>query len=263
MPPKGSKKEGSYITVKCPCGKFFDVHKSSVMSGGGKYCSKNCMNKHRGDVVKEKDNLVGKIFGKLTVIEFAQMSKHRTRQWRCICECGKEKIIEGQSLKNGNTQSCGCLTSELAKQLPAHRHSRAFVPIVCGIYKITNPNGEVYIGGSRTIYRRWLRHREARKNIKIHLSIKEFGWKAHTFEIVHELPKDVDDETLIMYEQIYMDLYRDCGSIMLNVKDAGSKAKFSDESKKRMSIAQRGKTPWNKGVKGGNAMAENYKQNNL
>lgn len=204
-------------------------------------------------------DLVGQVFGKLTVIEYGGKNKHNHTMWKCVCECGNTSVTEANSLRSGNTKSCGCLTSELAKQLPAHRHGRGMVPIVCGIYKITNPNGEVYIGGSRTIYRRWLRHREARKKIKIHLSIKEFGWKAHTFEIVHELPKDVDNETLIRYEQLYIDLYRDCGSEMLNVKDAGSKAKFSEESKIKMSLAQLGRTPWNKGVKGGNAMAEQYK----
>ena len=241
MPPKGSRKEGAYVTVKCPCGNIFDTHKFNVLNGGGKYCSKNCMNKHRGDFIKEKDDLTGKKFGKLTVIELSEKSKHNTRRWRCVCECGNEIVTESSSIKNGNTKSCGCLISELSKQLPSHRHRRGIVPIVCGIYKITNPNGEVYIGGSRTIYRRWLRHREARKKIKIHLSIKEFGWKAHTFEIVHELPKDVDNETLIRYEQLYMDLYRDCDSKMLNVKDAGSKAKFSDESKVRMKKKKKNK----------------------
>lgn len=116
---------------------------------------------------------------------------------------------------------------------------RENVPIVCGIYKITNPNGAIYIGGSRTIYRRWLRHREARKKIKIHLSIKEYGWKAHTFEVVHQLPLDVSNETLIQYEQLYIDRYRECGFEMLNVKDAGSSAKFNSESKDKMSKAQR------------------------
>lgn len=131
-----------------------------------------------------------------------------------------------------------------------HLRRRQNVPVVCGIYKITNPNGDVYIGGSRTIYRRWLRHREARKKSKIHFSIKQFGWKAHNFEVVHDLPIDVSKETLIMYEQIYIDSYRSCGFVMLNVKDAGSSAKFTEESRIKMSESHKGKIPWNKGLKG-------------
>lgn len=123
-------------------------------------------------------------------------------------------------------------------QLEYHR-SRENVPQIAGIYKIINPLGDIYIGGSRTIYRRWLRHREARKKIKIHLSIKEYGWRSHKFEVVHQLPLDIDDDTLIQYEQLYIDLYRDAGAKMLNVKDAGSKAKFSKESKIAMSKVHR------------------------
>lgn len=203
-------------------------------------------------------DLTGQKFGYLTVLKYAGINKYNHATWQCICECGNQKIIEGQSLREGNTRSCGCLYIKNANKLSPINRSRKHALIVCGIYKITNPNGEVYIGGSRTIYRRWLRHREARKKIKIHLSIKEYGWNKHKFEIIHQLPHDITNETLIRYEQLYMDLYRDCGSTMLNVKDAGSKAKFSDESKARMSLAQLGKTPWNKGLIGGNKMAAEH-----
>jgi len=99
--------------------------------------------------------------------------------------------------------------------------SRANVPTVCGVYKITNPLGEIYIGSSRTVYRRWLRHREARKKVPIHLSIKKYGWKAHIFEIICELPLDISEVDLINQEQVYIDAYTDCGFKMLNVKKAG------------------------------------------
>lgn len=122
-----------------------------------------------------------------------------------------------------------------------HLRRRSMVPIVCGIYKIINPVGEIYIGGSRTIYRRWLRHREARKKIKIHESIKRYGWRCHVFEVIHKLPLDITSETLIEYEQLYIDFYRSCKMPMLNVKDAGSASKFPQESKIKMSNSQRKK----------------------
>ena len=134
--------------------------------------------------------------------------------------------------------------------LPEYRGRRENVPTKVGIYKITNPNGLVYIGSSRSIYRRWLRHREGNKKTKLHSSIKEFGWKNHVFEISHELPIDVSDEVLLTYEQLYIDLYRESNLEMLNVKDAGSSAKFSDESKLLMSLSHIGKPTWNKGLKG-------------
>lgn len=53
-------------------------------------------------------DLTGQRFGKLTVIERAgTKNKHVT--WRCICDCGKETIVKGNSLTSGLTRSCGCL----------------------------------------------------------------------------------------------------------------------------------------------------------
>lgn len=164
------------------------------------------------------------------------------------CQCGNIFSVERYRENTAKYCSLKCRSKFRNYELNAGNfiknedessRARHNVPQKCGIYKITNPNNEVYIGGSRTVYRRWLRHREARKKINIHLSIKKFGWREHKFEIVHELPLDVSDDTLLIYEQFYMDAYRNSGFNMLNVKDAGSKAKFSEESKINMSIAQR------------------------
>ena len=32
--------------------------------------------------------------------------------WRCICDCGKEKFVEGNHLRNGGYNSCGCNASK-------------------------------------------------------------------------------------------------------------------------------------------------------
>jgi group I intron endonuclease len=137
----------------------------------------------------------------------------------------------------------------MTKTLPEYRCRRENAVTKVGIYKITNPNGLVYIGSSRSIYKRWLRHREGNKKTKLHSSISEFGWKNHIFEISHQLPLDISDEILLIYEQLYIDAYKNANYEMLNVKDAGSKAKFSEESKKLMSLSRKGRIPWNKGLK--------------
>lgn len=58
-----------------------------------------------------KLNLVGKVFGRLTVASSAP----RTYQtmWRCVCACGKEVVVSGANLRTGHTSSCGCLREEL------------------------------------------------------------------------------------------------------------------------------------------------------
>lgn len=57
--------------------------------------------------------LVGEKFGRLTVVKRGKNNKYGQTRWHCVCECGNEKIITGNSLISGNTQSCGCLNKEL------------------------------------------------------------------------------------------------------------------------------------------------------
>ena len=57
------------------------------------------------------EDLTGKQFGRLTVIERAPNNGKRT-MWLCRCSCGTEKIINAHKLKSGNTVSCGCRRAE-------------------------------------------------------------------------------------------------------------------------------------------------------
>lgn len=62
-------------------------------------------------------DLLGKRFGKLTVVEkagsinvaAAGKKPNRHVAWKCICDCGNYKVVTGTKLKFNNTQSCGCL----------------------------------------------------------------------------------------------------------------------------------------------------------
>jgi hypothetical protein len=57
-------------------------------------------------------DLSGKRFGRLTVIERGADYKPRIPQWRCKCDCGNEKLINGSNLRLGYTTSCGCFRTE-------------------------------------------------------------------------------------------------------------------------------------------------------
>lgn len=56
--------------------------------------------------MRRKD-LTGKVFGKLTVIEYA-FSKYRKAYWNCRCECGNKRVISAGNLNSGHSSSCGC-----------------------------------------------------------------------------------------------------------------------------------------------------------
>lgn len=57
-------------------------------------------------------DLIGKIFGKLTVFGMAPKTTRKT-YWACRCDCGNVAVIRGDSLTGGKSRSCGCLVTEI------------------------------------------------------------------------------------------------------------------------------------------------------
>lgn len=53
-------------------------------------------------------NLLGQIFGRLTVVESAGSNKFGQRMWVCRCECGKIVVNTTGCLNSRNSVSCGC-----------------------------------------------------------------------------------------------------------------------------------------------------------
>lgn len=57
-------------------------------------------------------DLTGTTFGRLTVISRAENTRNGQAQWLCVCECGRETVVQGGHLRSGHTTSCGCLRAE-------------------------------------------------------------------------------------------------------------------------------------------------------
>ena len=57
-------------------------------------------------------DLTGKRFGRWVVLKFIGKNKYKNAGWLCRCECGTEKVVDGYSLRCGDSKSCGCLRSE-------------------------------------------------------------------------------------------------------------------------------------------------------
>lgn len=113
-----------------------------------------------------------------------------------------------------------------------------------GIYKITNPNNEVYIGGTRNLRHRLNQYRCGAKKTQrlIYKSIQKFGWGSHVFEVVHDLPIETSPQLLDNYEQTYMEFYKEAGYKMLNIRGCGKRGKHNPESLKLMAKVKTGKT---------------------
>lgn len=58
-----------------------------------------------------KIDMTGQKFGRWTVIGF-DCNKNRRTMWKCRCDCGTERSVEGARLRGGRSKSCGCLLRE-------------------------------------------------------------------------------------------------------------------------------------------------------
>lgn len=61
---------------------------------------------------KRREDLTGRRFGRLTVIEFYDHNKYGQPRWLCKCDCGNTTVVVGSDIRSGSTSSCGCLWKE-------------------------------------------------------------------------------------------------------------------------------------------------------
>lgn len=57
----------------------------------------------------KKQNLVGRRFGKLTVLRELDRTRNLKYRWVCRCDCGRETIAIGGDLCSGRHFTCGCI----------------------------------------------------------------------------------------------------------------------------------------------------------
>jgi hypothetical protein len=107
-------RSGTYWKCLCECGNYKTVVRNSLIEGKTQSCGCLRQEVSRKFLTELSShnfiNEVGNRYGKLVVIEKATetYSTHGV-MWRCICDCGSETIVSGNSLRQGNTASCGCL----------------------------------------------------------------------------------------------------------------------------------------------------------
>lgn len=59
--------------------------------------------------MSKPEDLTGKTFGNLTVIQQADDIIHRNAFWCCECACGQVVYVSGTNLRRGYTTQCrGC-----------------------------------------------------------------------------------------------------------------------------------------------------------
>lgn len=100
----------SYYIARCKCGKESVVRQDHLIRGKIKSCG--CLQR-----ATYNDQLIGKTYGRLTVIKFAGVRDHQQGYFLCKCKCGNLTKVRGCELTNNKgTKSCGCLQREIARE---------------------------------------------------------------------------------------------------------------------------------------------------
>lgn len=142
-PDELSKGSSKYVLFKCDT---CLIIKSRLHSGNFKsplypktFCNRKCSS------IKP---LIGKIFGRLTVIKLDD-SKN-TISWICKCTCGNITSVTNPPLLRGITQSCGCYGAEKRGQASAYNSEKLRLKDIgkiyngCKVIDIWRINGSTY-----------------------------------------------------------------------------------------------------------------------
>lgn len=104
-----------YWVCQCDCGNICEVsseylRRKNLPRDCG--CSK-VKNIKKKKLEEKKNHLVGKRFGRLTVIASTEKRINNSIVWKCQCDCGKFKEVPTHLLTSGHTRSCGCLIRDV------------------------------------------------------------------------------------------------------------------------------------------------------
>lgn len=113
------------------------------------------------------EDITGRTFGRLTVVERVQTDNNKHPKWLCVCSCGNTVEVQAGSLKNGRTTSCGCyrkgqfVKSNTKHSLSKHPLYKVWEHIVSRCYNPRNMYYKYYGGRGITVCDEWREHPES------------------------------------------------------------------------------------------------------
>jgi hypothetical protein len=185
--------------AKCSCGKDCIIRTGDLTKGDSKSCG--CLRK---DLLRIE--LKNQRFGKLIVVDYANKNGNSSSQfWKCKCDCGNEKNISGQHLREGLVKSCGCWFEKDEVTLLNEAKERFFNNIEktesCWIWK-----GVIVRGGYG--------HTFFKKSVKAH----RFSYMIHKGELEKEkmVCHKCDNPLCVNPEHLYLGTAKDNHNDMVN-----------------------------------------------
>jgi group I intron endonuclease len=106
------------------------------------------------------------------------------------------------------------------------------------IYKLTSPSGKSYIGQTRNFRMRCNEHKSSSRCTRLSNAIKKYGFDLFTHQI---LESGLSDEQANYLEEKYIKEHSTRHPNGYNLASGGMSSRHSDESKKLISLAQKGR----------------------
>ena len=101
-----ANKKSYYWLCQCDCGNFKEVPTINLTSGHTQSCGCLQLDTHL-------INITGQKFNKLTAL---YKDPQDGRKWICQCECDNITSVNSYALRNGLTQSCGCINYSIGEK---------------------------------------------------------------------------------------------------------------------------------------------------
>ncbi len=137
-------------------------------------------------------DLSGKTFNNWTVLsKGSPYPNGRQTRWRCRCVCGKERLVDGYSLRKGRSSSCGCCrrtTATHGESRPG-KWTREYATWAGMIQRCENPNRkryEDYGGRGISVCARWRNSYE--------LFLEDMGRRPSDLHSIDRIDNDGDYE---------------------------------------------------------------------
>lgn len=99
----------------------------------------------------------------------------------------------------------------------------------CGIYKIENPIGQIYIGGSKNIVQRYWKYKTSNTKFQrlLRESIEKYGWEQHLMEVIEECSEE-DLKCRERYWQLFYDVLN--GGLNCIIEACGEDRRINSQS---------------------------------
>lgn len=117
---EGSRSRGIWA-CRCDCGAEKQASYHSLTQGQALSC---------GCARTQGKDLTGQRFGRLVAMECTGERKNRCLVWRCVCDCGGEKLATSNELLKGAAKSCGCVREQARRAAYHHLEGQRFGRLV-------------------------------------------------------------------------------------------------------------------------------------